>query len=86
LRQNKIINKNTQAIVTINFKNEWNWTEKELARMLNVAKVIIVKETELSITVENGNLERCERCWNYFSNDELDSDHLCPRCKNEVKK
>jgi hypothetical protein len=30
--------------------------------MLNVAKVTIKTEPGLNIIVENGNLERCERC------------------------
>jgi isoleucyl-tRNA synthetase len=84
LRQNKAINKNTQAIVTINFENKWNWSEKELAKMLNVAKVTIKTEPGLNIIVENGNLERCERCWNYFSSEEVDSDHICARCKEQI--
>jgi hypothetical protein len=50
--------------VNIKFKNEFKFTEVELAKYLNVAKVHIinVNDDTMSIAVDNANLIRCERC------------------------
>ncbi|MDR3249545.1 MAG: isoleucine--tRNA ligase [Mycoplasmataceae bacterium] len=87
LRINKVITKNTQAFVTIHFNNMYNWTEEELKKYLNVAKAKIFQKDslEFDVNVENSNFSRCERCWNYFENNEIDNDHLCERCAKIIK-
>jgi hypothetical protein len=64
LRKNKIIAKNTEAMMIIHFNNVFNFSEKELAYLLNIAKVEIKqKDTlEFDIFVDKTNYERCERC------------------------
>jgi isoleucyl-tRNA synthetase len=64
LRSEKIINKNSQAIVKVIFKNTFSFNEHELKEYLNVAKVVIVNNNsdEIIINVDNANFIRCERC------------------------
>ncbi|MDR0752524.1 MAG: isoleucine--tRNA ligase [Mycoplasmataceae bacterium] len=91
LRSEKIINKNSQAIVKVIFKNTFSFNEHELKEYLNVAKVVIVNNNsdEIIINVDNANFIRCERCWNYYEQSAIDERHLCNRCAkiiNEDKK
>ncbi|MDR2461733.1 MAG: isoleucine--tRNA ligase [Mycoplasmataceae bacterium] len=88
IRVEKIINKNTQASVEIIFDNtKFNFTEEELKYALNVAEVIVSSQKETKTTIVNvkkaSNTTRCERCWNYFSNDKIVGD-LCERCKKII--
>jgi isoleucyl-tRNA synthetase len=88
LRRNKIITKNTQAIVLISFNNSFGWTAEELKYLLNVAKVEISQNdnsVEFEIKVDNANYERCERCWNYFPSGSLNEEKLCTRCQDVLK-
>jgi isoleucyl-tRNA synthetase len=82
IRISKIINKNNQALVEIKFKNQFNFTERELAKYLNVAKVKIIKTNDELITVQvsNANLIKCERCWNYYEKDQMHDEQVCTRC------
>jgi hypothetical protein len=64
LKAEKKINKNTQALVAITFNNKHNFSDQDLAKYLNVAKVIINNSDneEILVKAENANLVRCERC------------------------
>jgi hypothetical protein len=64
IRTSKIISKNNQALVEIKFNNKFNFTEQELAKYLNVAKVKIIKtdDERISVSTTNANLVKCERC------------------------
>jgi isoleucyl-tRNA synthetase len=88
IRTNKVINKNNQAVVNIQFKNEFKFTEAELAKYLNVAKVHITNTNDetMSVTVDNANLIRCERCWNYFDKDEMHDEQICHRCDTVINR
>jgi isoleucyl-tRNA synthetase len=88
LRAEKIINKNNQALVEIEFNNEFNFTQEELAKYFNVAKVIIKNSSSDTVNVEvaNANMVRCERCWNYFEAGEINQEQLCERCAKAIKK
>jgi isoleucyl-tRNA synthetase len=88
LRIEKIINKNTQAKVIINFNNQFDFTSEELKKYLNVAIVEINNNDskEITCTCSNANYVRCERCWNYFKADEINGECLCERCSEVIKK
>jgi isoleucyl-tRNA synthetase len=51
-----------------------------------VAKVHIinVNDDTMSIAVDNANLIRCERCWNYFDKDEMHDEQICHRCHTVI--
>jgi len=87
LRNDKIINKNTQAKVEISLNNHFNWTEDELKGYLNVALVKLSQtdSNKISIQCSNANFVRCERCWNYFEEENVNDKHICPRCAKIVK-
>jgi isoleucyl-tRNA synthetase len=87
IRINKIINKNNQALVEIKFKNQFNFSEQELAKYLNVAKVKITKSDDelIVVKVSNANLIKCERCWNYYEKDQMHDDQVCTRCHEVLK-
>jgi isoleucyl-tRNA synthetase len=86
-RQEKIINTNSQADLTICLKekSEWNYSELNLEELLLVAKVEIreKKETGMreggfcSVKVKKTDKEKCIRCWNYRNLEK----NVCQRCK-----
>ncbi|GHU33450.1 hypothetical protein FACS1894166_08930 [Bacilli bacterium] len=64
LRFDKIINKNNQAFAVITFNNKYSFTNKDLAKYLNIAKVKIntVENEEVVVSVGDAKLIKCERC------------------------
>jgi isoleucyl-tRNA synthetase len=86
LRANKIIAKNSQAIVAITFNNYYKFLPEELKIYLNVAKVIInsVDTSDITVKSENANFVRCERCWNYYEKEKINDQQLCERCAKIV--
>ncbi len=88
LRKKQIISKSNEALVEIKFnKQKFNFSEQQLKEYLNVAKVIINDDEKLNqefiiIDVKNAKMKRCERCWNFFEQNELDENSLCSRCHN----
>lgn len=90
LRKNNSIAKNTQAIVKIKLNNHLNFEPLLLKYYLNVANVVIenndsMEKNAWEIECSNANFIRCERCWEYFKNNELNNDHICKRCENVLK-
>lgn len=91
LRAKNEINKNTQAAVKIELNNIYNFDEKTLKNYLNVAKVNIINnikldDNKLIINASNANMVRCDRCWNYFNANEINSQHICKRCEEILNK
>jgi isoleucyl-tRNA synthetase len=88
LRKEGQIKKNNQANVIITFNNEADFSHKELAKYLNVAQVKIIDTKHDSITCEASATShiRCERCWNYFPEEEINEEHICTRCAKVIKK
>ena len=81
LRNNKTINKNTEAVVVL--------PESELTKLvpvttlktwLNVADVTLGENLS---TAKAEGYKPCDRCWLYFK--ELNQDNLCERCANAIK-
>ena len=73
------------ATVVISTKNELPFDVETLKKYFNVAKVIHDKNSdEISIKIENTDFARCERCWNYYPNNEI-NEQLCNRCLNVIK-
>jgi hypothetical protein len=64
LRNTKKINKNNQAIVELEFDNKYQFTEKLMAKYLNVAKVTFLDEkaTKISAKCDDAKLVKCLRC------------------------
>ena len=86
-RQERIINTNSQAALTICLKekSEWDYSELNLEELLLVAKVEIGDKKEngmregdfCSVKVKKTGKEKCIRCWNYR---DLEKD-VCQRCQ-----
>jgi isoleucyl-tRNA synthetase len=74
LRRDKIIGSSLDAKVTV--ETESTLTKEELESVLVVSEFVLKKGTELKVTVEKAEGEKCERCWKYATLD----DGLCPRC------
>jgi hypothetical protein len=64
IRNNKMINKNNQALVELSFDNKYKFTEAEMAKYLNVAivKFIGTAKDEITAEVSDAKLIKCERC------------------------
>jgi hypothetical protein len=64
LRNNKVINKNNQAMVTLSFKNDFGFSEEQLAKYLNVVKVkfLDINSTQITVNVADAKFVKCERC------------------------
>ena len=89
-RQEKIINTNSQAKLTIHPKTE----SKLNYSKLNLEELLLVAEVEIGETKENGawegnfcsvkvmktSKEKCIRCWNYRDLE----NSLCLRCRNAL--
>lgn len=94
-RDRKIIRSSQEAKVylslndyeLINFINEIE--KKELLRMLIISEIDINFGSE-DIKIFHSNGEKCKRCWNYFSNNELinfdNENKVCQRCFDVLKK
>ena len=84
-RNEKKITSKGIATVVISTKNELPFDVETLKKYFNVAKVIHDKNSdEISIKIENTDFARCERCWNYYPNNEI-NEQLCNRCLNVIK-
>ena len=88
LRNEKIINKSNEVDVKITFNNNNKITPQLLKKILNVATITIndfvEKDKEYEVKVEKTTKIKCQRCWNYFIEDEI-VDDLCPRCREMMK-
>lgn len=87
LRNDKVIAKNNEAEVSLEFDNTLKIDEQLLKVIFNVAKVTIVnsKVKEPKIKITKTKYVKCIRCWNYFPADQIQND-LCERCSKLVKK
>lgn len=77
-RQDQIIKKNNEA--TIFIKKEIGIKEQQLAKWLNVAKVVYSDIDE--IRVLNNNYDKCLRCWNHYDKKDMANNEICNRCYN----
>jgi isoleucyl-tRNA synthetase len=93
-RNEKVIGKGLEAKVYLNLNNEYSDVldvlKDDLSRLLIVSKLVISEEdlTEYNVSkvkVEKFGGVRCERCWNYFDEDEMNGD-ICERCHNVINK
>ena len=93
-RNEKTIGKSLEAKVYINLLDEDKETLKpilpNLKQLLIVSDVVISAEDlpryeycEVKVSKFTG--ERCERCWNYFNENEI-TDGICNRCHEVVEK
>ena len=86
VRQEKIINTNSQAHLMIYLKGEWNCSELNLKELLLVAEVEFGEKKEngmwegnfCSVRIVKTRKEKCVRCWNYRDLE----NSLCLRCKS----
>lgn len=100
-RSKEIIGSSQQASVTLNIFN--NNVEKifnelgaiEQERLFIVSKVNFNEELNENkgevayVSIKHNNGIKCNRCWNYFDNDdisEIEGVNLCPRCATILKK
>ncbi len=87
MRNDKVINKNNEAEVTLTFNNQHKIDEALLKRIFNVAKVTIKssKDDTVKVNVVKTKYVKCIRCWNYYPADQV-HEELCPRCAKLLKK
>ncbi len=87
-RSEKIIGKSLEAKVTLNvcgddYQKLSQIEEKEL--MLIVSKLEIIQgEKDFEIIVEKYTEYRCERCWKYFEQSQLNDDSICLNCQDVI--
>ncbi len=90
-RMNKVIGKGLEAIVYLNVDDK---TKDTLNKFDNLAQLLIVSKLEFTneklekyddvmVKVEKFDGVRCERCWTYFNEDEMQGE-ICNRCHNIV--
>lgn len=88
-RNEKTIGKSLEAKVFLNLLDEDKETLKpiisNLKQLFIVSDVIITAEDlpkyeYCKVKIQKFEGERCERCWNYFNEEDLNN-HLCPRCQ-----
>ncbi len=88
-RNEKVIGKSLESKVTLYVTDEdkeklGNIDEKEL--MLIVSKLEIIGGNDcLEIKVEKYSDFRCERCWKYHDESEINDNQLCASCEHVVK-
>lgn len=82
-RENKLIKKSNEAKVIIP-NNNTGFSLEQLKKWLNVAEVCIDPKLN-SIDVKHTNNHKCERCWNYYSSDNMSNNELCERCDFVIK-
>lgn len=87
-RNNKIIGKSLEAKITLHVSDE---DKKRLDRiedkelMLIISKLEIINDSEdIKIDVEKYSEHRCERCWKYFEEVELNDEALCSSCQEVI--
>ncbi len=87
LRNDKVIAKNNEAEVVLEFDNATKIEETLLKKIFNVAKVTINnKKVEIpKVLITKTKYVKCIRCWNYYPADQVRND-LCERCTKLVKK
>ena len=90
-RMNKVIGKGLEAIVYLNVSEK---TKETLNKFGNLAQILIVSKLEFTnkdlesvdgvmVKVEKFDGVRCERCWTYFNEDEMQGE-ICTRCDSVV--
>lgn len=80
LRENSEVKKSNEAIVKLALPSElMKWKEIINKKNLLVAELEII-EGELSSSAENFNGEKCERCWNYFKQEDMSGDICKEEC------
>ena len=81
LRNNKTINKNTEAVVVLPASELTKLVPvTTLKTWLNVADVVLGEKLSTAKAVDD---KACARCWLYFK--DLNQDQLCARCANAIK-
>ena len=81
-RKAQLIKRNNEAILTVNIPTEDRIAdEKQYAQFFMVAKVKFGNEWK----VETFESVKCQRCWNHFASEELNSENICSRCNNVVQ-
>ncbi len=90
-RDAKIIGKGLEARVYINtiHLDDIKELEHDLKLLLIVSDVILTKEElpkygNIGVKVEPFEGYKCERCWNYFEDNDMIND-ICKRCNNVIK-
>ncbi|MGL5591700.1 MAG: isoleucine--tRNA ligase [Mycoplasmoidaceae bacterium] len=83
-RKNKIINQNNAARVKVKNFNTLLFDIEIVKKYLNVSELIIDPNLSDDIFVDKTENEKCERCWNFFS-ELVPNKNICNRCFEIVK-
>lgn len=87
-RNEKLIGKGLEARVYIHADGEYldiiEELDKDLKQLLIVSEVVLTEETltkygVIEVKVEAFDGHKCERCWNYFNEEDMHGD-ICHRC------
>ena len=93
-RNEKLIGKGLEAKVYLNVDGEYEQVIKSLEPYLKqlfiVSEVILTKENLNKYNVCQVKIEKfegckCERCWNYYTNEDMVG-NICKRCDDILKK
>ncbi len=91
-RNDKLIGKGLEARVYINAEGKYadiiNKLKEDLKLLLIVSEVVITDEElpqydNVKVSVEQFAGHKCERCWNYFKEEEMVKD-ICTRCHEVI--
>lgn len=87
-RIKKILNRSFEVEANIKLGKKYQiLQDKNLKDFFLVGKINLdftSKEDSLSISIKKYNALRCERCWKYYSQEEMEDD-ICKRCSYVIK-
>ncbi|MDD4400089.1 MAG: isoleucine--tRNA ligase [Dysgonamonadaceae bacterium] len=92
-RNDKLIGKGLEARVYINAEGKYlemiNKLKDNLKLLLIVSEIVITekdlpKYDNIGVLVEKFDGHKCERCWNYFKEEEMKED-ICTRCHEVIE-
>ena len=93
-RNEKLIGKGLEAKIVLNAKEQYlsviNELMPYLKQLLIVSKIELTNDSlqtysKIGVKVEKFDGHKCERCWNYFDDEEIIGD-ICHRCNEVINK
>lgn len=87
-RSEKTISHNNEAIVSINSVNKMPFDDETMKKYLNLAGFSSTVKTkgDNSIKIKSSKYTKCDRCWNYYSKDNMSKveKEICVRCEKVI--
>ncbi len=80
LRESSDVKKTNQMAITLSLPNELSQWKEVITRKNFMVASIRFEEGDLNSKAEDFNGIRCERCWNYFKNEDMQGDICKEEC------